>query len=384
VVLHGPPETVLPRVAKDVGAYGVHIAADFGPYGRRRDAAVEAALGAVPLVRTGSPYAVAPGRLTKADGTAFRVFSPFSRAWLAHGWRAPAAAPGSVRWAGGATSSGIPADPPLPAGLRLPEMGERAARQRWQTFVQRGLSAYAEDRNIPAGHTTSQVSVDLKYGALHPRTMLADLTHHGGAGADSYRNELCWRDFYADVLWHNPESAREYLQPQMAGMQHDTGATADARFVAWMQGRTGYPAVDAAMRQLEREGWMHNRMRMVVASFLVKDLHLEWTRGARYFMSMLRDGDLASNNHGWQWVAGSGTDPAPYFRIFNPVTQGRKFDPDGQYVRTYVAELAEVPGGAVHEPWTLSAGLPAGYPERIVIHDAERKEALRRYAAVRR
>ncbi len=146
----------------------------------------------------------------------------------------------------------------------------------------------------------------------------------------------------------------------MAGMQHDTGATADARFVAWMQGRTGYPAVDAAMLQLEREGWMHNRMRMVVASFLVKDLHLEWTRGARYFMSMLRDGDLASNNHGWQWVAGSGTDPAPYFRIFNPVTQGRKFDPDGQYVRTYVAELAEVPGGAVHEPWTLSAGcLPA-------------------------
>jgi deoxyribodipyrimidine photo-lyase len=187
------------------------------------------------------------------------------------------------------------------------------------------------------------------------------------------------------VLWHQPGSARRSLQRQMAGIRLDTGRRADERFAAWAEGRTGYPIVDAGMRQLRSEAWMHNRVRMIVASFLVKDLHLDWTRGARFFMQQLVDGDLASNSHGWQWVAGTGTDAAPYFRVFNPVTQGRKFDPDGAYVRRWVPELGSLPDRWVHNPWEapdrpLDA---ADYPERIVDHSAERDEALARYQAVR-
>src|SRR5581483_8710590 len=173
--------------------------------------------------------------------------------------------------------------------------------------------------------------------------------------------ELAWREFYADVLFHRPDSARRSLQPAMAAMEVDEGPEADRRFAAWAEGRTGYPIVDAGMRQLSAEAWMHNRVRMIVASFLVKDLHLDWSRGARHFMRLLVDGDLASNQHGWQWVAGTGTDPAPYFRVFNPVLQGEKFDPDGDYVRRWVPELAAVGGGAVHRPWTLPGG-PPGLP----------------------
>ncbi len=168
----------------------------------------------------------------------------------------------------------------------------------------------------------------------------------------------------------------------MGDIGFDSGERARRRLEAWKEGQTGYPAVDAGMRQLAAEGWIHNRMRMVVASFLVKDLHIEWQAGARHFMRSLRDGDLASNAHGWQWVAGSGTDPAPYFRVFNPITQGRKFDPEGDYVRRYVPELRGVAGPAVHEPWDLPGGVPEGYPERVVDHAAERKEALRRYEAL--
>jgi deoxyribodipyrimidine photo-lyase len=164
-------------------------------------------------------------------------------------------------------------------------------------------------------------------------------------------------------------------------MEVEDGAAADAAFTAWTRGRTGYPFVDAGMRQLLAEGWMHNRVRMVVASFLVKDLHLDWTRGARWFMRRLHDGDLASNQHGWQWVAGTGTDAAPYHRVFNPVLQGLRFDPDGGYVRRYVPELRGVDGPGVHEPWKLRGGAPAGYPDPIVDHDEERRVALRRYAA---
>ncbi|MDQ6649520.1 MAG: FAD-binding domain-containing protein, partial [Actinomycetota bacterium] len=167
------------------------------------------------------------------------------------------------------------------------------------------------------------------------------------------------------------------------GLRVDEGPDTQDRFTAWAHGRTGYPLVDAGMRQLRAEAWMHNRVRMIVASFLVKDLHLDWTRGARLFMELLRDGDIASNSGGWQWVAGTGTDPAPFFRVFNPTLQAHKFDPDGSYIRRYVPELRGVEGGAVHEPWALSGGLPTGYPERIVDHDTERKDALARLAELR-
>ncbi len=185
------------------------------------------------------------------------------------------------------------------------------------------------------------------------------------------------------MLWHRPDSAREYLKPELQGMGYDNGPEADALVRAWETGRTGFPIVDAGMRQLLGEAYVHNRVRMIVASFLVKDLHQEWTRGARHFMQHLVDGDLASNQHGWQWVAGTGTDASPYFRVFNPVTQGRRFDPEGTYVRRWVPELAGAPTRYVHHPWDDPAGPPLGYPPPIVDHGEERQEALRRYGAVR-
>ena len=218
---------------------------------------------------------------------------------------------------------------------------------------------------------------------MHPRTLLADLAdgrRHLGEGAERFATELAWREFYADVLWHHPRSAWHDLRPALAGMDYDDEGDA---VEAWRQGRTGYPVVDAAMRQLLHEGWMHNRMRMVTASFLTKDLHVWWPLGARHFLEHLIDGDIASNNHGWQWVAGTGTDASPYFRVFNPVTQGLRFDPHGDYVRRYVPELAHLEGKAAHEPWKHDDGYAHGYPERIVDHADERREALRRYEAVR-
>jgi deoxyribodipyrimidine photo-lyase len=383
VVLRGRPENVVPRVAREVEASSVHVAADFAPYGRGRDERVAAALpDGVELVRTGSPYAVAPGRVRKDDGRPFRVYTPFYRAWRRHGWRGPADSAGAgVRWLTGADSTGVPADPDIPAGLDLPEAGEAAALDRWAEFRDSALGAYADHRDRPDLPGTSRLSVHLKYGTVHPRTLLADLSGHTERGAETFRKELAWREFYADVLWHEPRSARKCLNTSFAALKLDSDQD---RFAAWAEGRTGYPIVDAGMRQLRTEAWVHNRVRMIVASFLVKDLHLDWTLGAREFLRRLVDGDLASNNHGWQWVAGCGTDAAPYHRVFNPVTQGRKFDPSGDYVRRYVPELRAVEGPAVHEPWDLPDGLPAGYPERIVDHAAARAEALARYEQVRR
>ncbi len=380
-VLTGRPEQVLPRVVADAGATSVHVSSDHGPYGRERDERVRAALGEVPLVATGSPYAVTPGTLRKDDGTPYRVYSPFARAHRARGVHAPALTPRVVGWTdGGLPDDGVPDDPDL-GDLVLPEAGERAALGRWRRFLAEGARSYADRRDRPAADGTSELSVYLKYGCVHPRTLLHDLG--GSAGESTFAGELVWRDFYADVLWHSPSSAREDLTPALAGLEYDEGAAADRRFEAWATGRTGYPIVDAGMRQLLGQAWVHNRMRMVVASFLVKDLHVWWGRGARHFMRHLRDGDLASNQHGWQWVAGTGTDAAPYFRVFSPVRQGQQHDPDGDYVRRWVPELRGVPGKAVHEPWTLPGGLPEGYPERIVDHADERAEALRRYAAAR-
>ena len=366
VVRRGDPRTVVPRIARETGASTVHVSADFGPYGRRRDEAVAAALGGAELVRTGSPYAVAPGRVRKADGSPYAVFTPFSKAWRAHGWREPATKPRVVRWAAGLESDGVPADPTTTA--RLPTAGEAAARARWMAFRDEALARYGTDRDRPDLDGSSRLSVHLKYGELHPRTLLAGLRN------DTFRNELCWREFYADVLWHRPTSAREYLKQELADIEYDDPGPG---FEAWTRGETGYPIVDAGMRQLLAEGWMHNRVRMITASFLVKDLHVEWTHGARHFMRHLVDGDLASNQHGWQWVAGTGTDAAPFFRVFNPVLQGRKFDPHGDYVRRWVPELRGIDGAAVHEPWKV------GFPEPILDHGLERAEALRRYVAVR-
>jgi len=383
VLRSGDPATVLPALARETGAGSVHVSADSGPYGRRRDEAVERALGDVPLIRTGSPYAVTPGRVTKADGSPFKVFTPFARAWRAHGWRAPAPRPDRVRWLSGVPSEDLP--PRQETTARLPAAGEASALEAWERFRDERLLDYPEDRNVPGTDGTSRLSAHLKYGTVHPRTLLADLStvRSEGEAVRRFTDELAWREFYADVLWHRPETAHRPFDERMGTMSYDSGPDADERFAAWAEGRTGYPIVDAGMRQLRGDAWVHNRVRMIVASFLVKDLHIDWWRGARHFLRYLVDGDLASNNHGWQWVAGTGTDASPYYRVFNPTRQGQQFDPDGDYVLRWVPELRHVPTKFVHEPWRAPGGVPAGYPEPIVEHAHERQIALARYQEVR-
>jgi deoxyribodipyrimidine photo-lyase len=366
-VRHGDPVTEVVRAAREVDADRVHIAADFGPYGRRRDERVEAALAehGIELVRTGSPYAVAPGRATKDDGTPYRVFTPYFKAWNARGWRAPAADLGPVTWLG-AASEGPPHDA-TPDGMCLPEAGETAAHRRWLHFKKHAVAGYDRHRDRPDLDATSRLSVHLKWGEVHPRSLLADLGGMSGPGAAAFRKELAWREFYADVLFHQPDTARFYLRPEFAQMAYDKPGD---QLDAWREGRTGYPIVDAGMRQLRATGWMHNRVRMIVASFLVKDLHLEWQHGARHFLYWLVDGDLASNQHGWQWTAGCGTDAAPYFRVFNPVSQGKRFDPQGDYIRRWMPELRDARDP--HEP-----------VDPIVDHAEERREALDRWERIR-
>lgn len=381
-ILHGDPVTVIPKLARGVGAETVHVAADYGPYGASRDRDVDEALRDVTLVRTGSSYANAPGTIRNQSGGPFKVFTPFSRAWRARGWNAPATTPRVIPWTdGGVADAALPSAPAL-GEMQLPEPGERAARERFAAFQESDLEGYDEGRNAMAADATSRLSAYLKYGCIHPRTILAGLADD--EGSRTYRNEICWRDFYADTLFQQPQAIRDNILTQFDDIDWDTGADADRALEAWKQGRTGYPVVDAGMRQLLAEGWIHNRARMIVGSFLVKDLHLHWRLGARHFMAHLVDGDVASNQLGWQWVAGTGTDPAPFFRVFNPTLQGRKFDPDGDYVRRYVPELRGVADGAVHEPWTLPDGVPAGYVEPIVDHKAEREVALARYQEIRR
>jgi deoxyribodipyrimidine photo-lyase len=379
LVRHGRPQEVLPALCAEVSAAEVHIAADFGGYGRRRDAAVEAALGDVPLIRTGSPYAVAPLRVTKDDGTPYRVYTPFWRAWERHGWRAPAPAPGpdAKFWKPG-EGDGIPdvADP----GIALPPAGEQAAWERWETFRSGRLAEYKEMRNRPDVDGTSAIGHHLKWGELHPRSLIAEL----GPQDETFRKELAWREFYADVLANTPASMNTSLDTRFdAVMRWTTGDEATKRLAAWQEGRTGYPFVDAGMRQLRETGWMHNRVRMVVASFLVKDLHLPWQLGATTFMRHLIDGDTASNAHGWQWTAGCGTDASPFYRVFNPIGQGLKFDPNGEYVHRFVPELRHLPGAAAHEPWEHPEGYAHGYPTCIVDHKIEREAALADYSVLK-
>ena len=375
-VLEGDPVRRVLQAATEVGAERVHVAADFGPYGRARDLAVEAAIAeaGVELVRTGSPYAVAPRRVTSGNGTPYKVFTPYSKAWADHGWRDPVGPPVDPTWLSLADTVEIPtADP---GGIELPAAGEAAARRQWDSFLER-VGDYGDDRDRPGVDGTSRMSPHLKWGEIHPRTLLADLAPLRSAGAATYRKELAWREFYADVLHANPGSARDYLRPDFARMRYDDPGD---RLEAWRLGRTGFPVVDAGMRQLRATGWMHNRVRMIAASFLVKDLHVEWQHGARHFMHWLVDGDLASNQHGWQWVAGSGTDAAPYFRVFNPTSQGRRFDPEAAYVRQWVPELAGV--SDPHDPSPADRD-EVGYPHPVVDHAAERREALARYEEIR-
>ena len=359
----GDPAVVVPQFADDVGATSVFVTRDFGPYGRRRDAMVAERLGADDrrLIGRGSPYVVDPGSVVKEDGSPYAVFTPFLKRWRTYDVGAPLDEP-DVDWLGAPAIASPGPPPPVDTRCALPDIGEQAARLRWSRFADGALDQYDGLRNDPAVAGTSQLSPDIRWGVVHPRQILADLSPdaHG-----TFASELAWRDFYADVLYRRPDTAWANLNAAMDAMPIDIDDQARQRFAVWCSGRTGFPLVDAGMRQMLATGWMHNRVRMVAASFLVKDLHLPWQWGARHFMDHLIDGDLASNNHGWQWAAGTGTDAAPYFRIFNPSAQAERFDRDGEYVRRWIPELGTT-----------------AYPAPMVDHATERLEALRRYRLV--
>ncbi len=375
----GPASTVVPRMVAEVDAGQVHVTNDFSPYGRARDTAVVQALpDGVEGVASGTPYAVAPGSVHNGSGEPYKVFTPFSKAWRSHGWDEPAPAPRHVEWQSVEDDQRVAAM--LDKALReapdaMPTPGEDAATRRFRSFLERDVDEYDDARNDPGADRTSRLSPYLKYGVVHPRQLLAETAGRQTAGARTFETELAWRDFYADVLFTQPASAWEDLKT-VPGLTYDDPQDA---IEAWKSGHTGFPIVDAGMRQLLGEGWMHNRVRMITASFLTKDLHVWWPVGARHFLDHLVDGDLASNNHSWQWVAGTGTDAAPYFRVFNPVTQGLKFDPGGDYVRRWVPELSHLSGKAAHEPWDAEDGYSGGYPKRIIDHAEERQRALDRY-----
>ncbi len=378
----GEPEKVLAQVSREQKAATVHISRETTPHGRRRDERVRKSLGQdARLTETGTPYAIGPGVILNGSGTPYKVFTPFSRAWRDHGWPAPAERPKRIHWVdAGSDDDAVRKITEASTGHLDFEVGEDAAMDRWADFLDGPVDSYGTDRDRPAVDGTSRLSPYLKLGVLHPRTLLADLARKRSDGAGTYRTEIAWREFYADVLWHNPRSSWHDLRDALPTMQYDDPSDA---VEAWKAGRTGYPIVDAGMRQLLETGWMHNRLRMITASFLTKDLHVWWPVGARHFMDHLVDGDLASNNHGWQWVAGTGTDASPYFRVFNPVTQGQKFDPDGAYVRRWVPELRHLSGKKTHEPWSTDGGYEHDYPQRIVDHAEERNEALHRYEQAR-
>jgi deoxyribodipyrimidine photo-lyase len=326
-------------------------------------------------VGVGSNYVHVPGSVTKGDGRPYAVFTPFARAWRALPRDGVAATP-SLHWV---RPRGIEAAEPLTSDWSgpLPPTTAAATHQQWSDFLA-VAAAYRDTRDLPGTDGTSRMSASLRWGVVHPRTLLTDLD---GDGDDRvFVSELIWREFYADVMFHRPQSAWRNVDARMDALPTDDGPLARRRFEAWCAGRTGFPIVDAGMRQLLSTGWMHNRVRMIVASFLTKDLHLPWQWGERFFMRHLVDGDRASNVHGWQWTAGTGTDAAPFFRVFNPTAQSERFDPEGRYIRTWVPELADLPDRSIHQPGLLR---PDSYPPALVDHAAERLDALDRYRHTR-
>ena len=376
-IIAGDQLTVLKDLQKKYDAENVHISAEYEPFGAKRDKNIEE--GGIKLIRTGSPYAVAPGRVLKpSDNTPYRVYTPFYKAWCAHGWRKPAEKPKVIPAVKPGSNAREFPDWKLPDGVTINKAGELAAIERFKYFQKNGLDSYDEARNLAGIDGTSKMSSHLTFGEIHPRTLLSPLGE--SKAHDVFRKEIAWREFYADILFNNPHTETEYYAPQFSKMRYDEPGE---KFKAWCEGKTGYPFVDAAMRQLLQEGWMHNRTRMVVASFLVKDLHLEWQLGERFFREHLIDYDVASNAHGWQWTAGCGTDASPYYRVFNPIEQGKRFDENGDYVRKYVPELSHTKGIDTHEPWNLENGYAKGYMKQIVIHSIERIESLARLEEIK-
>ena len=391
----GDPREVLAALTRELDAAAIYAEADVSPYARRRDAAVEAAL---PLHLVDGLTIHPPDAVHKADGAPYVVYSYYSRSWKS--LPLPQAgelteAPDTIHTPGELEGIAVPNSPTLPGSVPF-VAGEREGRRRLEAFVEGAIEAYADRRDRVDLDGTSCLSPYLRFGMLSARrAAVAALEAKASAGsaaarsgAQTWLDELIWREFYSSILYHFPEVRQHAFRETYRDVPWENDPDA---FAAWQTGRTGYPIVDAAMRQLEATGWMHNRARMIVASFLTKDLLIDWRWGERHFMQHLIDGDPAANNGGWQWSAGTGTDAAPYFRIFNPVLQGQKHDPEAAYIRRWVPELAHVDDRYVHKPWTMpdaaqegsGCRIGADYPAPIIDHSEARQRTLAAYRRAR-
>jgi deoxyribodipyrimidine photo-lyase len=386
VLRRGDPLAELSRLAAETGATAIYAEPDVSPYARRRDAAVSAIL---PVAWSGSPAVRPPGMVLKPDGAPYTVFTPFSKAWKALPGLPEMlrfTAPEHIPTPSSVDSLLIPETP----GQPLFPAGEAEAQRRLAGFLEQDVYEYSTGRDRLDLDQTSQLSPYLRFGMLSPRQAVSAARGAIAAApdpparqaAETWLNELIWRDFYLHILYHFPRVRRQNFRlPGMAWQNNPQ------HFAAWCAGQTGYPVVDAAMRQLVQTGWMPNRARMIVASFLTKDLLVDWRWGERFFMQHLVDGDPAANNGGWQWTAGTGTDAAPYFRIFSPLSQGQKHDPQGRYIRRWLPELANVPEETIHAPWQMpedvqrQVGCRIGYeyPAPVVDHAQARQRALQAY-----
>ncbi len=369
----GRADEELVRLVKESGATVLTFNRDPDPFGREMEERVTKAVRALGVEVVSCKDAVmheAGEALTK-DGRPYRVFTPYSRNWLA--LPKPPVGPRvkSLRTPATLVSEPVPAVADwglAPSGVSFVAPGERAARERMKSFVSTLAVRYATDRDLPAGRTTSRLSQDLRLGLISIRQLVGHVS-----AFPKYVAELAWREFYMAILTHWPEVLEHEFDPQWRGLpwEYDEG-----KFKAWREGRTGFPIVDAGMRELNETGFMHNRVRMIAAMFLTKDLHLDWRLGEQYFMQRLVDGEIASNNGGWQWSAGTGADAAPYFRIQNPWSQTARYDPDGAYIRRWVPELKNTPArDLATDPGPLLS-LASGYPRPIVDHATERLKTL--------
>jgi deoxyribodipyrimidine photo-lyase len=405
-LLEGDPLHELGALAARVSARALYFNLDYEPSARVRDEDVAQGLRVNGLhveATVDHVYRAADDAL-KSDGTPYTVFTPYKRRWFERHESDPHPPVDSLGAIAGKLPSATEVGPTLPvpapedyghvSSAHVPSGGEEKAREVLGRFVAERIGAYAERRNAPATRGTSLLSPHLRAGTIGIRTCVAAALQARASargaratGIDTWLGELVWRDFYQQILANFPEVEREPFRSEANQLAY---RESPSDWSAWCEGRTGYPVVDAAMVQLNTYGWMHNRLRMIVASFLSKDLLLDYRLGERYFEQHLADADLAANNGGWQWASSTGTDAAPYFRIFNPVLQSKKFDPDGTFIRSMLPALAKLPAAAIHEPWTLSPleaealGFRLGrdYPEPIVEHAAARERALAFYAPV--
>jgi deoxyribodipyrimidine photo-lyase len=392
LVREGRPEEVLPKLLHRTGAGLLSFNEGATPFARRRDAAVAGAAerSGVQLITRLDHVVYRSSEVRTAAGGPYAVYSPYRRSWWKRWSREPRRPVGIGRLSPpipGFSADRIP-DPReygIEAGAcDVPTGGEDAAKRRLDRFLSTAARRYAEDRDRPDRDGTSRLSPYLRFGAISVRQCFdraEEAAHEDpplGAGVSKWLDELIWREFYSAILEEHPRVLRESHRREYDALVWNDDADG---FRAWCDGRTGFPIVDAGMRQLRATGWMHNRVRMIVASFLTKDLLIDWRQGERFFFEHLVDGDPASNNGGWQWAASTGTDAQPWFRIFNPVTQGRRWDPEGSYVRRWVPELRGVPDGSIHAPW--EAATPSDYPPPIVDHAERRELALERFREAR-